>query len=227
MRKALRTAAVLTISLLVAGTAALAASNEAIKRNNFGAELVKQGRLDEALTEFQSAVQSDAQYTAAHANLAYTYDRLGRVDEAIAAYKNVVALDQKNAIAFNNLGVLYVKRESYDEAIQAFEQGLKADPSNALLQQNLASVKKNRDILKEREVRISDARKKADAAPQDPRAAYDVVRVYASFDMQDQAFEWLEKSLQLGLDDIKFVREDPVLLGLRRDPRFARLVEGR
>jgi len=227
MRKALRTAAVLTISLLVAGTAALAASNEAIKRNNFGAELVKQGRLDEALTEFQSAVQSDAQYTAAHANLAYTYDRLGRVDEAIAAYKNVVALDQKNAIAFNNLGGLYVKRESYDEAIQAFERGLKADPSNALLQQNLASVKKNRDILKEREVRIADARKKADAAPQDPRAAYDVVRVYASFDMQDQAFEWLEKSLKLGLDDITFLREDPVLRGLRSDPRFARLLEGR
>jgi tetratricopeptide (TPR) repeat protein len=227
MRKTLSRATVLAISLLLAGTAALAASNEAIKRNNFGAELVKQGRLDEAATEFQAAIQSDAQYAAAHANLAYTYDRLGRADEAIAAYKNAVALDAKNAVAFNNLGVLYVKKEAYDEAIQAFEQGLKADPSNALLQQNLASVKKNRDILKERETRIADARKKADAAPKDPRAAYDVARVYASFDMQDQAFEWLEKSLRLGLDDIKFVREDPVLLGLRRDPRFARLLEGR
>ena len=227
MRSTLCSAAVLTIGLLVAGTAALAASNEAIKRNNFGAELVKQGRLDEAVTEFQSAIQSDARYAAAHANLAYTYDRLGRVDEAIAAYKETVALDPKNAVAFNNLGVLYTKKESYDEAIQTFEQGLKADPSNALLQQNLASAKKNTNILKEREVRITDARKKADAAPKDPRAAYDVARVYASFDMQDQAFEWLETSLRLGLDDTKFVREDPVLLGLRRDPRFARVMEGR
>jgi superkiller protein 3 len=227
MRTALRSAAALAIGLLVAGTAALAANNEAIKRNNFGAELVKQGRLEEAVTEFQSAIQSDARYAAAHANLAYTYDRLGRADEAIAAYKETVALDPKNAIAFNNLGVLYTKKESYDEAIQTFEQGLKADPSNALLQQNLASAKKNTNMLKEREVRIADARKKADAAPKDPRAAYDVARVYASFDMQDQAIEWLEKSLQLGLDDTKFVREDPVLLGLRRDPRFARLMEGR
>ena len=227
MRSTLCSAAVLTIGLLVAGTAALAASNEAIKRNNFGVELVKQGRLDEAVTEFQSAIRSDARYAAAHANLAYTYDRLGRVDEAIAAYKETVALDPKNAVAFNNLGVLYTKKESYDEAIQTFEQGLKADPSNALLQQNLASAKKNTNILKEREVRIADARKKADAAPKDPRAAYDVARVYASFDMQDQAFEWLETSLRLGLDDTKFVREDPVLLGLRRDPRFARLMEGR
>ena len=220
-------AAVLTIGLLLGGTAALAASNEAVKRNNFGAELAKQGKLDAAVTEFQAAIQSDARYTAAHANLAYTYDRLGRVDEAIAEYKETVALDPKNAIAFNNLGVLYVKKESYDEAIQAFEDGLKADPSNALLKQNLSSVKENQNILKEREVRIAEARKKAEAAPKDPRAAYDVARVYASFDMQDQAFEWLEKALQLGLDDIAFVREDPVLLGLRRDPRFARLLEGR
>jgi superkiller protein 3 len=227
MRTTLRSAAVLTIAVVVAGTAALAANNEAIKRNNFGAELVKQGRLDEAVTEFQSAIQSDPRYAAAHANLAYTYDRLGRVDEAIAAYKETVALDPKNAVAFNNLGVLYTKKESYAEAIQTFEQGLKADPSSALLHQNLASAKKNTNILKEREVRIADARKKADAAPKDPRAAYDVARVYASFDMQDQAFEWLAKSLQLGLDDTKFVREDPVLLGLRRDPRFARLMEGR
>lgn len=227
MRTAHYAAAVLTISLLVAGTAALAANNEAIKRNNFGAELVKQGRLDEAVTEFRSAIQSDPRHAAAHANLAYTYDRLGRADEAIAAYKEAVALDPKNAIAFNNLGVLYVKKDAYEDAIQAFEQGLKADPSSALLQQNLASAKKDKDILKEREVRIADAQKKADAAPKDPRAAYDVARVYASFDMQDQALEWLEKSLQLGLDDTKFVREDPVLLGLRRDPRFARVMEGR
>lgn len=227
MRTSLRSAAVFTICLLLVGTAALAANNEAIKRNNFGAELVKQGRLDEAVTEFRSAIQSDPQYAAARANLAYTYDRLGRVDDAIAAYKDAVAVDSKNAVAFNNLGVLYVKKDAYEDAIQAFEQGLKADPSSALLQQNLASAKKNKDILKEREVRIAEARKKVDASPKDPRAAYDVARVYASFDMQDQAFEWLEKSLQLGLDDTKFVREDPVLLGMRRDPRFARLMEGR
>ena len=227
MRHTLRSAAVLTILLLVAGTAAESANNDAIKRNNFGAELVTQGRLDEAVTEFRLAIQSDPGYAAAHANLAFTYDRLGRADEAIAEYKETVALDPKNAIAFNNLGVLCVKKESYDDAIRAFEQGLKADPSNTLLQQNLASAKKNKDILKEREVRIADARRRADEAPRDARTAYEVARVYASFDMQDQAFEWLEKSLRLGLDDTKFVREDPVLLGLRRDPRFARLLEGR
>ena len=213
--------------LLLAAAAVHAAFDEAVKRNNFGSELVNQGRLDEAVSEFQLAVQADPRYAAAQLNLAYTYERLGRIDEAIAAYTATIALDPKNTVAFNNLGVLYLKRELYDEAIQSFERGLAVDRSDAMLQKNLATAKTNRDILKEREVRIADARKKADAAPKDPRAAYDVARVYASFDMQDQAFEWLETSLRLGLDDTKFVREDPVLLGLRRDPRFARLMEGR
>jgi tetratricopeptide (TPR) repeat protein len=223
-----RTTLLLTLALFaLAAAAAHAASDEAVKRNNFGSELVKQGRLREAVSEFRLAVQADPRYAAAQLNLAYAYERLGSTDDAIATYNNTVALDPKNVIAFNNLGVLYLNRELYDEAIQSFERGLAIDPNDAMLQKNLATAKTNRDTAKEREGRIAEARKKAGTAPNDARAAYDVARVYASFDMQDQAFEWLEKSLRLGLDDAKFVREDPVLLGLRRDPRFARLMEGR
>jgi tetratricopeptide (TPR) repeat protein len=227
-------AAVLATTLFLAGTVALAASNETIKRNNFGAELVKQGRLDEAIVEFQSAVQADPRNAAAQMNLAVTYDQLGRADEAIAAYKKAAELDPGKATTFNNLGVLYAKKGLNDDAIQAFEQGLKVEPTNPTLQknletakQNLETSKKNRDLLQERETRIAEARKQVEARPKDARAAYSLARVYASFDMQEQAFEWLGKALQLGFDDIRFVREDPVLAGLRGDPRFTRLLESR
>ncbi|HSC70285.1 MAG TPA: tetratricopeptide repeat protein, partial [Candidatus Methylomirabilis sp.] len=93
----------LAVGVLLLGAAvAQAASNEAIKRNNFGAELSKQGRLEEAIVELRSAIQADPGYAAAHLNLAYVYDRLGRADEAIAAYQKAIALDPKNAAAFNN-----------------------------------------------------------------------------------------------------------------------------
>lgn len=45
--------------------------------------------------------------------------------------------------------------------------------------------------------------------------------------MKDQAFEWLGKPLQLGFDDIRFVREDPALAGSKTDPRFGKPLEGR
>ena len=133
------------------GTAALAASSDAIRRNNFGADLLKQGRLDEAAKEFQLAVQADPRYATAHLNLAFTYDRLGRADEAIAAYKKAAELDPSNGTARNNLGVLYMKKEMYDEAIATLEQGLKIDPANATFQNNLESAKKVRDNGRERE----------------------------------------------------------------------------
>jgi tetratricopeptide (TPR) repeat protein len=227
MKNRCTVAAVLAIALSLAGTATLAASNEAIKRNNFGAELVKQGRLDEAAKEFQSAILADPRYAAAQLNLAFAYDQLGRADEAIVAYQKAAELDPSNGTALNNLGVLYMKKDLYDEAISALERGLKVDQANPTLQKNLDIAKKNRDNLTEREARIANARKQASAQPQDPRAAYNVARVYAAFDMPDPALEWLGKALQLGFDDLRLVREDPALAGLRTDPRFARLLESR
>ena len=199
MKNGYTVAAVLATNLFLAGTAALAASNEAIKRNNFGAELVKQDRLDEAVNEFQSAILADPRYAAAHLNLAFTYDRLGRADEAILAYKKAAELDPSNGTVLNNLGVLYIKKEMYDQAISVLEQGLKVDQANPTLQKNLEIAKKNRDNLTERDARIANARKQAAAQPKDPRAAYNVARLYAAFDMPVPALEWLGKAPATGL----------------------------
>lgn len=133
----------------------------------------------------------------------------------------------EEAIKRNNFGADLLKQGRLDEAIGAFEQALKIDPSNATVQGNLANSRKNKAIVQEREARIADARKQVEAQPKDPRAAYNLARVYAALDMKEQAFEWLGKALQLGFDDIRFVREDPTLAGLKNDPRFARLLEGR
>jgi len=213
--------------VLLGAVHAHARSEEAIKRNNFGADLLKQGRLDEAIAEFERAVQADPDYAAAYFNLAYAYERRDRSDDAIAQYKKALQLDPKNVLGQNNLGVLYDKKGLYDEAIATFEQALRIDPSNSTVQANLASSRKSKATVQERDARIAEARKRVEASPKDPRAAYDLARVYAALDMKEQAFEWLGKALQLGFDDIRFVREDPALAGLKNDPRLTRLLEGR
>ena len=220
-------AVVLVITTLFAGTPALAASNEAVKRNNFGAELAKQGRLEEALSEFRLAVQADPRFATAQMNLAYTYEKLNRGDEAIAAYKKTIELDPRNRTAFNNLGVLYMDKGLYDEALQVIEQGLKVDPNDGTLQKNLEIAKTNLAHVNERDTEIAAARKQAELLPKDPRAAYNLARAYSAFHMQDQALEWLDKAFQLGFKDIPLLRDDPALSGLRQDPRYTRLMEGR
>lgn len=223
-----RSLAVLATLLVLLGAGhALARLDEAIKRNNFGAELLKQGRLEEAIAEFQRAVEVDPNYAAAHFSLAYAYERGERIDEAIAQYQKALELEPGNLLGHNNLGVLYDKKGLYDEAIDAFEQALQIDPSNATVLANLESARKNKATIQEREARIADARKQVEAQPNNPQVTYNLARVYAALDMKEQAFEWLEKALRLGFDDTRFVREDPAMAVLQNDPRLGRLLEGR
>lgn len=204
-----------------------AASTEAIKRNNVGTALLAQGQIEAAIAEFQRAVALEPRYGAAHLNLGYAYARGDRREAAIAAYQRGLQCEPGNALGHNNLGVLYDTQGQYDQAIAAFEQARTLDPGNATVQQNLANARRSQGLRQERTARIAEAQQAVAARPQDPRAAYSLARVYASFDETDQAFAWLDKALQLGFDDLPFVRTDPVLAGLRTDPRFPRLLEGR
>jgi Flp pilus assembly protein TadD len=222
-----------TVKLLVAmgvvlglTVAAQAASREAIKHHNFGGELVKQGRLDEALGQFTRALELDPRYTHAQLSLAYTLDRLGRVGEAVPAYRKAIELDPGNVTAMNNLAVLHLKKGEHDEAIRALEQALEVEPGNASLRKNLETARANQRVLQERDDRIAEARRKAQAAPQDPEAAYHLARTLAFHFENDSALEWLAKALELGYPDPASWRSDPALTGLRADPRFVRLLDG-
>jgi tetratricopeptide (TPR) repeat protein len=226
----MRTLSLIFIALWVSmlGVPAVhAASDEAVQRNNLGASLLQQGKMEEAIAEFRKAVTLDPKYTGAQLNLAYAYDRQGRIAEALAQYQTVIALEPENLFAQNNLGVLYDKQGRYDEAIAAFEQVLQIDPSNATALRNLENAKRNNGIVQEQEERFAQARKEVEARPDDPRAAYNLGRLHASFDEKDQALEWIAKALELGFDDFKFLKDDPALASLRDDPRFTGLLEGR
>ena len=215
-------------SLILIGPGhAEAASRDAVRANNFGGELVKQDKLDDALVQFQQAVTLDPSFAAAQLNLAFTYDRLNRTDEAIRAYQKAIELDPKNGTASNNLGILYEKKGLYDEAIAAIEQALRSDPATPNAAENLENVKKNKASLAERDARIAAAKKQVEAQPKDPGAAYNLGRAYASCGENDEAFHWLTQALEFGYNDFRFLRDDPALAGLKTDPRFAELLRGR
>jgi len=202
-----------------------AGSDEAVQRNNLGASLLQQGKLEEAIAEFRKAVELDPKYTAAHLHLGYAYDRKGRIEDAMAKYRTVIELEPGNLIAHTNLGVLYDRKGLYDEAIGEFEHALRIDPANATARTNLENAKRSKGIVHEREERFAQAKREVEADPKNPRAAYNLGRLYASYDKKDQALQWLAKALKLGFDDFKFMKDDPALAGLRNDPDFTRLVE--
>ena len=55
--------------------------------------------------------------------------------------------------------------------------------------------------------------------------AYNFAVAYAALDDKDQAFQWLERSLEDRAWEITNVKGDPILDNLHSDPRFADLVK--
>ena len=202
-------------------------SDDAIERNNRGAALLKQGKTAEAVAEFRKAVALAPDHATARANLAFAYEQSGQLDEAMAAYQKLLDLEPKNVMARNNLAALYSRSGRHDDAIREFEALLEQDPADATARRNLETAKRNRGILDERDQQGSRAIRAAEARPNDPRAAYDVARVYAQQGDNDKALTWLGKAFDLGYEHTDFLNVDPALSGLRKDPRFGKLLEER
>jgi eukaryotic-like serine/threonine-protein kinase len=55
--------------------------------------------------------------------------------------------------------------------------------------------------------------------------AYWVASAYALLGEKDAAFEWLEHSVKLGMEDLKWLENDKTLASLRGDKRYAELLE--
>jgi tetratricopeptide (TPR) repeat protein len=203
----------------------LAASPQAIERNEVGARLLLAGSLDAAIIEFRSAIALDEKYFPARLNLAYAYDKANRVDEAIGAYRDAIEAQPRSFFAHNNLGVLYDKKGLYDSAIAEFEIALAIEPGNELALKNLEIAKKNKAIVQERAARIRRAEQEARAKPKEPWACYYVARTYAVYGQKELAIQWLSRALEQGYRDLRYVMVDPAFESLRDEPDFQRLTK--
>jgi len=210
--------------LLLFSITGLGASEEAVERNNIGARLLEQGKVDAAIAQFQRAIGLDSKYFPARLNLAYAYERADRIDEAIAAYREVVNFEPGNFFARNNLGVLYDKKGQYDAAIVELENALRIEPGNAMALKNLETAKKNQTAIKTREAQILQAEKLAQAKPNDSQASYSLARLYAFYGKKELAYEWLAKALKQGYKDISYLRSDPALHEIRDEREFQLLL---
>jgi len=94
--------------------------------------------------------------------------------------------------------------------------------SNTL--KNLENAKKSRAVIREREDKIAEAQMEVDIHPGNPMALYKLGRLYAFYDRNDQAIEWIGKALNQGYDDVDYLKIDPALEKLRGDPRFEKML---
>jgi Tfp pilus assembly protein PilF len=99
-----------------------------VARNNLGDALLQKGKVDEAITHFQKALELQPAYGSALCGLGDALDKKGRVDEAIRQYQEALKLQPTYFMVHNSLGLALLGRGRVDEAIPHFQRAVELMP---------------------------------------------------------------------------------------------------
>jgi tetratricopeptide (TPR) repeat protein len=118
---------------------------------NRGAQLLQQGKAQEAIAPLQRAYQLDASNVPVLINLGGAYVMVGRHKEAIPLLEAARDIEPDNAMIWTNLGAAYLGNpilatpEQQMQAITAFEKALELNPVAPSVHYNLGLIFVDRD----------------------------------------------------------------------------------
>jgi tetratricopeptide (TPR) repeat protein len=108
--------------------------------NNLGTALLTTGRADEAITQFNKALEIQPGYAVAHNNLGNALLRLGRTSDSYAHLEKALEFDPRNVEAHNNMGNTLVQMGRTDEATAHYSKAVEIDPSYVQAHNNLGAL---------------------------------------------------------------------------------------
>lgn len=89
---------------------------------NRGIAYAMKRQCDQAIQDYDRAIELDHRDAVTFVNRAGAYVRQGDYDRAVQDYDQPIRLDPTNAAAFDNRGIDYGRKGEYDRAIQDFDQ---------------------------------------------------------------------------------------------------------
>lgn len=96
---------------------------------NYGVALEREGRLEEALAQYQEAARLVPGSVHVHQNIGNILDSLGRREEAIAEYRKVLAIDPSSPRLHDAYGGVLVEMGNYADGMTEFSNAARLDPS--------------------------------------------------------------------------------------------------
>ena len=111
-----------------------------VAHSNLGNALLQKGRVDEAITHYQSAVQIDPRYADAQFNLGNAFLQKGRADQAISQYQKALEIQPDFAAAHLNLGNGFSQQGRMDQAISQYQKALEINPDDEKAHNNLGNA---------------------------------------------------------------------------------------
>jgi tetratricopeptide (TPR) repeat protein len=114
-------------------------------QGNLGQALLDEGRVDEAISNFQMVLLIAPSHDEALAYKAFAInglgmanERQGKKDKAMEQFLEAIRIYPELVVANNNLGEKLSRQGRHEEAIYYFQQAVKHRPTSAVAHQNLA-----------------------------------------------------------------------------------------
>ncbi len=191
--------------------------NSAPVRWAYSNYLERMGRLREAVSELQLALQLDPISSRAFMTSAFGYYFARQYDQALLQMQLASALHHEPAELTFPLAVIYVEKGMYEEAIQQFQK--LGDQPHALghignAYARMGRATEAREMISELQKHVQDT----------GVGRYEIALVYAGMGEKEEAFAWLEKSFVARDKGLTYLKIDPCLDPLRSDSRFQDLV---
>jgi tetratricopeptide (TPR) repeat protein len=178
-------------------------------------------RQEEAMAEINRAQELDPRSLIISANVAWCHYLAGRYDQAIEQAHETMALDPSFAGAHGYLGQAYLQKKQYEKAIEQSREAISLSGETSYRAELgyayavSGREQEARDIL----VELIQLSNRKYVSP------YDVALIYTGLGEKDRAFEWLDKAFQDRTARLFNIQVHPDFAILRKDPRFAALVQ--
>ncbi len=135
------------------------------------AQLIKAGRADEAVQEYQNAIQREPNNSNLWRTLGLIYEQTERPDEAQRAYERALALNPNDTWTIVQLANLHRKREEHEKAWQLLTRGLRTNPDDISLYPNLEQLAQTLERQEEYLALVRELAQR-DTPGQEPLKAY-------------------------------------------------------
>lgn len=196
--------------------------NYATTHHWYSTLLFNRGKLDQALAEIRKAQALDPLSAVIQSSLGNQLFEAGRYDEALVESDKALKLSPDFLNAHNNRGKVFLMRNNIPEAIGEFEKIRKkaGDAPFALGYLGYAYARAGR---------TNDARqaveKLQNASASGAKACWEIGFVQLGLGELDEAFVWLERSVDSHDEDPRSWKTNPFMVDVVRDPRYAALLK--
>ena len=169
-------------------------TGNAVAHLNLGTTFLEKGAVDDAITQYQEALQINPNYAEAHFNLGNALRKKGRMEEAITQYQAALQIKPGYAEARANLGFALLQTGGTDEAITQYQAALQINPNYAEAHVNLGNALVQKGKMDEAITQYQEA---LQIKPDDEAAHVSLGILLAQTGRAGEAIAHLQKALQL------------------------------